>query len=87
MSTFQTKDLGWLFLPIWMTIVVFCRSKVVAIDVEEPFQGGRKEELGYLLLLLTSLIIDPGCYCIKTPPNRALSSWTPLEVKQREKCG
>ena len=40
---------------------------MVAIDVEEPFQGGRKEELGYLLLLLTSLIIDPGCYCIKTP--------------------
>ena len=76
------KMLGLVFLPIWMMIVLFCRSKVVAIDVAEPFQAGTREELGHLLLLLTSLIIDPGCYCIKTPPNRGLSSWTPLEVKQ-----
>ena len=52
-----------------MTIVLFCRSKVVAIDVEEPFQEGRKEELGYLffVVIITNTTIDPGCNCIKTP--------------------
>ena len=30
------------------TMVLFCRSKVVAINVEKPFHGGAKEELGQI---------------------------------------
>ena len=56
------------------SLVLLTRSKVVAINVEESFRGGEKEELGifYLLhsqplpLLLLDIALTPGL-CLAGP--------------------